>query len=225
MFIQGEESFATRSEELVEFANFALNPAAHELRREGIVVPLQRIPCELLCLLLEHRARVITREEILQHVCGKGVFVDIENSINTAVRKLRRALDDDPDAPRFVITVPAKAYRFNRRDPRIEPPTEFAERRSQVRDAILATSAQYARSGNIHIAHQIFGDDGQRDIVMIPGTLSHLEIYWATPFFQHLLKRLTAFARAIVFDKRGQALRTAWSPSKLSKNGSMRYAP
>ena len=43
---------------------------------------------------------------------GKGVFVDIESGINTAVRKLRRALSDDPDAPRFVVTVPARGYRF-----------------------------------------------------------------------------------------------------------------
>ena len=89
-----------------------LNHGAYELRRGGVVVPLQRVPLELLCLLVERRGQLVTREEILERVWGKGVFVDSENSINTAVRKVRRALSDDPEAPRFVATVPARGYRF-----------------------------------------------------------------------------------------------------------------
>jgi pimeloyl-ACP methyl ester carboxylesterase len=64
---------------------------------------------------------------------------------------------------------------------------------------------RYARSGDVHIAYRIFGD-GPRDIVLIPGTISHVELLWELPSAQHLLKRLTAFARVIVFDKRGQGL-------------------
>ena len=99
-------------EDLVQFEDFVLNRGAYELRRGDVVVPLQRIPLELLCLLIERRGQLVSREEILERVWGKGVFVDIENSINTAVRKVRRALSDDPDAPRFVVTVPARGYRF-----------------------------------------------------------------------------------------------------------------
>src|SRR5512144_690790 len=64
---------------------------------------------------------------------------------------------------------------------------------------------RYARSGDVHIAYRVFGD-GPRDIVLIPGTLSHVELLWEVPGNEHLLKRLTAFARVIVFDKRGQGL-------------------
>src|SRR5229473_5041147 len=64
---------------------------------------------------------------------------------------------------------------------------------------------KYAKSGDVHLAYRVFGD-GPRDIVLIPGTLSHVEVTWETPSYQHLLKRLTAFARVIVFDKRGQGL-------------------
>src|SRR5579862_3363518 len=99
-------------ENLFQFEDFVLDRGAYELRRAGAVVPLQRIPFELLCLLLERRGQLVTREEILERVWGKGVFVDSENSINTAVRKLRRALCDDSEAARFVITVPGKGYRF-----------------------------------------------------------------------------------------------------------------
>ena len=99
-------------EDLFHFEDFVLNRGAYELRRGGVVVPLQRIPLELLCLLVERRGELVTRQEILARVWGKGVFVDSETSINTAVRKLRRALRDDPETPRFVATVPARGYRF-----------------------------------------------------------------------------------------------------------------
>jgi class 3 adenylate cyclase len=69
----------------------------------------------------------------------------------------------------------------------------------------MKSPVRYARSGDVHIAYRIFGD-GPRDIVLIPGTISHVELLWEVPSYEHLLKRLTAFARVIVFDKRGQGL-------------------
>ena len=64
---------------------------------------------------------------------------------------------------------------------------------------------KYAKSGDVHIAYRIFGE-GPRDIVLIPGTLSHVEVFWEFAAEEYLLKRLTSFARVIVFDKRGQGL-------------------
>ena len=99
-------------DDLFQFDDFVLDRAADELRRGDEMVALQRIPLKLLCLLVERRGQIVTREEILERLWGKGVFVDVESGINTAVRKLRRALSDDPEAPRFVVTVPARGYRF-----------------------------------------------------------------------------------------------------------------
>src|SRR5690348_5427166 len=72
-------------------------------------------------------------------------------------------------------------------------------------DLSMGTEVKYARSGEVHIAYRVFGD-GPRDLVVVPGTLSHVELYWELPINQYLLKRLTSFARVIVFDKRGQGL-------------------
>ena len=69
----------------------------------------------------------------------------------------------------------------------------------------MESPIKYARSGDVHIAYRIFGD-GPRDIVLIPGTISHVELLWELPSHHHLLKKLTAFAQVIVFDKRGQGL-------------------
>src|SRR5437763_12188977 len=69
----------------------------------------------------------------------------------------------------------------------------------------MYAATRYARSGDVHIAYRVFGD-GPRDIVVIPGTISHVELYWEFPPNRQILNRLSAFARVIVFDKRGQGL-------------------
>jgi adenylate cyclase len=97
---------------LLRFGNFELDRGAYQLRRDGRVVRLERIPLDLLFLLAERREQLVTREEILERVWGKGIFLDSANSINAAVRKIRRALGDDAVAPRFIVTVPVKGYRF-----------------------------------------------------------------------------------------------------------------
>src|SRR5208282_3210794 len=98
--------------DICRFADYELDRSAYQLRRKGRPVPLERIPLDLLFILTDRRGQLVTREEILQRVWGKGVFLDADNAINTAVRKIRHALHDDSDSPRFVVTVPAKGYRF-----------------------------------------------------------------------------------------------------------------
>src|SRR5262249_56894903 len=67
---------------------------------------------EILLLLVEHRGDLVTREQIIERIWGPGVFVDTDNSVNGAIRKLRHALGDDPANPRFIGTVTGKGYRF-----------------------------------------------------------------------------------------------------------------
>jgi serine/threonine protein kinase/DNA-binding winged helix-turn-helix (wHTH) protein len=92
--------------------NFELDVRAYELRRSGLAIKLERIPMELLVLLVEMRGQLVTRNQIIERIWGKDVFFDSDNSINSAVRKIRNALKDDPDRPRFVVTVTGKGYRF-----------------------------------------------------------------------------------------------------------------
>ena len=89
-----------------------LDRGAYELRRSGKALRLSRIPMELLLLLVERRGELVTRSEIVERIWGKDVFLDTDNSINAAVRKLRQVLDDDPEQPRFVHTVTGRGYRF-----------------------------------------------------------------------------------------------------------------
>jgi TolB-like protein/DNA-binding winged helix-turn-helix (wHTH) protein/Flp pilus assembly protein TadD len=98
--------------EAVRFGDFVLDVAAYELRRNGRRVRLERQPMDLLILLVARRGQLLSRGEIADALWGKDVFVDVENGVNTAIRKLRQALRDAPDTPTFIETVPGKGYRF-----------------------------------------------------------------------------------------------------------------
>jgi TolB-like protein/DNA-binding winged helix-turn-helix (wHTH) protein len=105
-------SVFTLAHESIRFEDFELDSRSFELRRVGRLVKLERIPMQLLILLAENRDRLVTREEILEAIWGQDVFVDADNSINTAVRKIRQVLKDDPENPRFLRTISGKGYRF-----------------------------------------------------------------------------------------------------------------
>lgn len=92
--------------------DFELNLRRRELRRGDRLLKIERIPMELLLLLVERRNEVVTRDQIVERVWGKGVFLDTDNSINGAIRKLRQALRDNPEQPRFVQTITGTGYRF-----------------------------------------------------------------------------------------------------------------
>lgn len=95
-----------------KFSDFELDLERYEVRKDGSPVKLEKIPMELLIYMVENSGRLITREQIVNKLWGKDIFVDTEQGINTAVRKIRLALADSPEQPRFLETVVGKGYRF-----------------------------------------------------------------------------------------------------------------
>ena len=96
----------------VRFDEFELDLRGYQLRRSGRTLKLERVPMEVLCLLVERRGQLVTREEIIEKLWGKNVFLDTDNAINTAIRKIRQVLKDDSEQPRFIQTVTGRGYRF-----------------------------------------------------------------------------------------------------------------
>ena len=96
----------------LRFRDYELDPDGFELCRAGHHVRLERKPMELLILLAENQGHLVKREEIIEKIWGKDFFFDAENGINNAIRKIRSALNDDPEQPRFVETSVGKGYRF-----------------------------------------------------------------------------------------------------------------
>src|SRR5262245_53984528 len=94
------------------FGGFVLDVSAYQLRRHGRAVNLERRPMELLMLLVTRRGEIVSRAEIVEHLWGRDVFIEVGSGVNTVIRKIRRALRDNPDRARFIQTVQGKGYRF-----------------------------------------------------------------------------------------------------------------
>jgi DNA-binding winged helix-turn-helix (wHTH) protein/tetratricopeptide (TPR) repeat protein len=97
---------------LVRFATFEADLVARELRKNGSKIRLQDQPFQVLALLLENPERAVTREELRQRLWSTDTFVDFDNGLNTAINKIREALGDSAENPRFVETLPRRGYRF-----------------------------------------------------------------------------------------------------------------
>src|SRR3954463_15555412 len=102
-----------RVQEPIRFGeDFKLDIGSRRLRRGDRLLKLERIPFDILVLLVEHRGEIVTRNEVVDKVWGKGVFLDTDNSIRGAIRKIRQVLKDDPEQPRYIQTVTGQGDRF-----------------------------------------------------------------------------------------------------------------
>lgn len=120
--------------------DFELDLRPRRLRRGTRVLKLERIPLEILILLLERPGEIVSREEIVARVWGRDVFLDTDNSIRGAIRKVRQVLKDDPETPRFIQTVTGRGYRFIA--PILSPEEEPATEPPQLAASIIPTGAR-----------------------------------------------------------------------------------
>jgi TolB-like protein/DNA-binding winged helix-turn-helix (wHTH) protein/tetratricopeptide (TPR) repeat protein len=136
---------------LVRFSVFELDARARELRKHGVRIKLQEQPLQILQILLEHPGEVVTRDELQERIWPADTFVDFDHGLYNAVKKLREALGDTVDTPRFIETLPKRGYRFigtvsgnGARVPAVdsEPPTAVVEpNRNYRRPVVVITIA------------------------------------------------------------------------------------
>ena len=132
--------------QIVRFGPFEVNLRTGELRKRGIRIALQEQPLRILSALLDASGDIVTRQELCRRLWPDGTFVDFEHSLNAAVRRLRVALGDEADIPRFVETVPRRGYRFL-----MAPPTAHGRLRlAMVPFSIWATDADTADAVAAH---------------------------------------------------------------------------
>jgi eukaryotic-like serine/threonine-protein kinase len=101
-----------RSSAILRFGVFEVDVRAGELRKQGVRIKLQEQPFHVLTFLLQRPGEVVTREELRNQNWPADTFVDFDNSLNTSINKLREALGDSADSPRFIETLPRRGYRF-----------------------------------------------------------------------------------------------------------------
>src|SRR5579864_1580364 len=97
---------------LIRFGVFELDVREGELRKNGLRVRLQKQPFDVLAMLLEHPGEVVGREQLQKRVWPADTFVDFDHGLNKAINKIREALGDSSESPRFVETVARRGYRF-----------------------------------------------------------------------------------------------------------------
>ena len=182
----------------LSFGEFTLDPGSGHLYRGEAILPLTPKAFAVLQHLASNAGRLVGKQELLDTV-WPGVFVG-DAVLKVAIREVRRALNDDSHAPRFIETAHRRGYRFM----------------APVTTAIAASPPRvcYARSGNVNIAYQVAGA-GPIDLVFVMGWVSHLEYFWNEPSFARFLLRLASVARLILFDKRGTGLSDAVPVNQL----------
>jgi Tol biopolymer transport system component/DNA-binding winged helix-turn-helix (wHTH) protein len=126
---------------VLRFGIFEIDLRAGELRRDGVKLKLQEQPFQLLCMLVEHSGEVVTREELRNRLWPADTFVDFDHGLNAAIKRLRDALGDSAENPRFVETVARRGYRFMGIPAITAAPTEARARSWQwlftARNAVL----------------------------------------------------------------------------------------
>jgi TolB-like protein/DNA-binding winged helix-turn-helix (wHTH) protein/Tfp pilus assembly protein PilF len=125
---------------IVRFGVYELDLQAGVLRKNGMRIRCQEQPLQVLAALLDRPGELITREELRKRVWPEDTFVDFDHALNTAVKKIRAALNDDADFPRYIETVPRRGYRF------IAPVTE--EAMQAVVEAPATSSAVHTQEGD-----------------------------------------------------------------------------
>ena len=134
---------------------------------------------EVLLLLAERRGQLVTREEIIEKLWGKDVFLDTDNAINTAIRKIRQILKDDPEQPRFVQTITGKGYRFIA--PVTEPGTK-EEAQERKGDSARTAGTEEAATGR---------DLGMRWMLLVAATVAVAALALAGYLYFHRAPKLT----------------------------------
>ncbi len=134
--------------EVVRFGIFEVNLKSGEARKHGIRVKLHGQPIQILGMLLERPGEVITREEIQRRLWAADTFVEFEHSLNSAVKKLRRALGDSADHPRYVETLPRVGYRF------IAPVEKQATPRDTTQESAAAALLAPAHPGMLPLGEK-----------------------------------------------------------------------
>jgi TolB-like protein/DNA-binding winged helix-turn-helix (wHTH) protein/tetratricopeptide (TPR) repeat protein len=118
---------------IVRFGGFTLDLRTGELLKNGTKIKLQLQPFQVLAMLLQHPGEMVTREELREKLWPEHTFVDFDDGLNTAVRKLRQVLGDSSEHPKYIETLPRRGYRFigllsNGSTPKAEPIPGVSER-------------------------------------------------------------------------------------------------
>src|SRR5262245_38921696 len=196
-------------ETVYEFGDFRLDVRERRLLRGGEPVPLTRKALETLRVLLERSGRLVTKDELMQHVWPDTVVE--ENNLNQNISVLRRALGEHTGPP-FIETAPGVGYRFvagvTRSAPSDGAPPATSARTSLRQEIRFCTTADRTR-----IAYAAVGTGPP--LVKAANWLTHIEHEWESPVWSHWIREISQRHRLVRWDERGCGL-SDWNADDLS---------
>jgi eukaryotic-like serine/threonine-protein kinase len=216
-------SSSTEDSPTLRFDVFTLDLRAGELYKNGHKIKLQDQPLQILAMLLQQSGQVVTREQLRERLWPEDTFVDFDHSLNTAVKKLRQALNDEADKPRFIETLPKRGYRFV--GPAVEgleaPQSPRAKETTSSGDEKLREFAAKSTS-----ASAVMPQSGIRWKIAVPVVFLIVAIGTGAYFFSHRRHTLTEKDTIVIADfsnstgdpvfddtlKQGLAVQLAQSP-------------
>lgn len=183
-----EAARRSRTSQIVRFADFEVDLRARELRKGGARIRLQEQPFQVLAVLLQHPGEVVTREELRQWLWHSDTFVDFDNSLNTAINKIREALQDSAENPHFVETLLRRGYRFIAT---VSGPGVEKDRTSKARSETIDSLAVLPLANETGLDETDYFSDGITETII--GSLAQLP-------------RMRVMARSTVFRYKGKAI-------------------
>jgi pimeloyl-ACP methyl ester carboxylesterase/DNA-binding winged helix-turn-helix (wHTH) protein len=187
------------------FADRVLDTDTVELRSGPALLEVEPQVFDVLRYLVEHRDRVVTKEELLDNVWGNR-YVS-ESALTTRIKQARQAVGDTGRAQSVIKTVHGRGYRFVAPVTKTGGPLANAPPLSPLQNlpgVTILPRTLYAEGDGASIAYQTFGEG--RDVVLIAGFVTNVEVQWEHPAIAAFLRRLGSFARVTVLDKRGVGL-------------------
>lgn len=207
----------------LRFDVFMVDVRAGELYKSGHKVKLQEQPFRILAMLLEQPGQVVTREELRERLWPEDTFVDFDHSLNTAVKKLRQALNDEADKPRFIETLPKRGYRFigpaveSLATPRPASGAEVVPREDKEAETQASSSGEFvAAAPGDRISWKIAASGVL--FVAVVGLAAYFAVPWRAPLTEKDTIVIADFSNSTgdpVFDdtlKQGLAVQLAQSP-------------
>lgn len=200
--MNGALATVTRMSVIYSFDDYRIDTARFEIAHGGQVLAVEPQVLEVLIMLIDKRDHVVSRDELLEKI-WKGRVVS-DTTLSSRIKTARQVIGDDGTRQDYIKTIHGRGFRFvgtiEDESARPPPARELASHAAAERP-----TTRYARSGDVHVAYQIFGK-GPVNLVLAPGFVSHIENYWDSPECTHWLNRLGGLARVAMFDKRGTGL-------------------
>lgn len=186
---------------IFQFNQITLDTARFRLQQSGHPVAVEPQVFDLLAYLIEHRDRVVTRSELLETLWKNRVVTD--SALSARIKDARKAIGDNGQKQAIIKTVFGRGYQFVASTTAKESTPGFSK-----------PQTRYAQNGDIGLAYQVFGE-GPVDLIMVPGWLSNLDLFWQQPRAVHFFLELAKFSRVILIDRRGTGLSDRVTPPGL----------